>query len=92
VAMLAMTLAIVYGRELGRPLGLLVIELARVAAVAVVAFGPPGIAAAALAGPGWDVAATIVGAAAFLVLLRARLPRNWELVLRIAAPLRTRGA
>jgi hypothetical protein len=25
-------------------------------------------------------------------MLRARLPRNWELVLRIAAPLRTRGA
>jgi len=92
VAMLAMTLAIVYGRELGRPLRLLVIELARVAAVAIVAFGPPGIAAAALGGPGWDVAATIVGAAAFLVLLRARLPRNWELVLRIAAPLRARGA
>jgi hypothetical protein len=92
VAMLAMTLAIVYGRELIRPLGLLVVELARVAAVAAVAFGPPGIVAAALGGPAWDVAATVVGAAAFLVLLRARLPRNWELVLRIAAPLHTRGA
>jgi hypothetical protein len=92
VAILAMTLGIVYGRELMRPLGLLVVELARVVAVAAVAFGPPGIVAAALGGPGWDVAATLVGAAAFLVLLRARLPRNWELVLRIAAPLHTRGA
>ncbi|MGH2979145.1 MAG: lipid II flippase MurJ [Solirubrobacterales bacterium] len=92
VAMLAMTLAIVYGRELARPLRLLVVELARVAAVAAVAFGPPGIIAAALGGPGWDIASTIVGAAVFLVLLRARLPGNWELVLRIAAPLRARGA
>jgi peptidoglycan biosynthesis protein MviN/MurJ (putative lipid II flippase) len=92
VAMLAMTLAIVYGRALGRPLGLLVVELARVAGVAAAAFGPPGIAAAALGGPGWDVAAAIVGSALFVIVLRARLPDNWELVLRIAAPLRGRGA
>jgi hypothetical protein len=92
VVMLALTLAIVYGRELVRPLGALVVELARVVAVAAVAFGPPGAAAAALGGPGWDVAATIAGAVAFLLLLRASLPQNWELVLRIAEPLRTRGA
>jgi peptidoglycan biosynthesis protein MviN/MurJ (putative lipid II flippase) len=92
VAMLAMTLAIVYGRELWRPLGALVVELARVAAVAAVAFGPPGLAAAALGGPGWDVAAALVGSVAFLLLLRASLPRNWELVLRIAEPLRTGSA
>jgi peptidoglycan biosynthesis protein MviN/MurJ (putative lipid II flippase) len=92
VAMLAMTLGIVYGRQLGRPLGMLVVELARVVAVAVASFGPPGIVAAALGGPGWDVAAAVAGTAVFLLVLRARLPRNWELVLRIAAPLRTRGA
>jgi hypothetical protein len=92
VAMLAMTLTIVYGRQLGRPLGMLVVELARVVAVAVASFGPPGIVAAALGGPGWDVAAAVAGTAVFLLVLRARLPRNWELVLRIAAPLRTRGA
>jgi len=92
VAMLAMTLGVVYGRRLGRPLARLVAELARVVAVAAFAFGPPGIAAAALGGPGFDVAAAVVGAMLFLVVLRARLPRNWELVLRIAAPLRARGA
>jgi hypothetical protein len=92
LAMLAMTLGIVYGRTLGRPLGRLVVELGRVLAVAAVAFGPPGVAAAALGGPGWDVAAAFVGVVLFLVLLRARLPGNWELVLRIAAPLRARGA
>lgn len=91
VAMLAMTLAIVYGRRLGRPLAMLVVELARVVAVAAVSFGPPGIVAAALGGPGWDVAAAVVGSVVFGLMLRARLPRNWELVLRIAAPLRTRG-
>jgi hypothetical protein len=87
-----MMLAIVYGRHLGRPLGMLVVELARVVAVAVASFGPPGTVAAALGGPGWDVAAAVAGTAVFLLVLRARLPRNWELVLRIAAPLRTRGA
>ena len=92
LAMLAMTLAIIYGRRLGRPLGMLAVELARVVAVAAVSFGPPGIVAAALGGPGWDVAAALVGSAVFLLVLRARLPRNWELVLRIAAPLRMRGA
>jgi peptidoglycan biosynthesis protein MviN/MurJ (putative lipid II flippase) len=91
VAMLAMTLAIVYGAGLGRPLGLLAVELARVAAVAAIAFGPPGVVAAALGGPGWDVAAAVAGTIAFLLVLRARLPRNWELVLRIAAPLRARS-
>jgi hypothetical protein len=90
VAMLAMTLSIVYGRGFWRPLARLAVELARVAAAAAAAFGPPGIAAAALGGPGWDVAAAIVGAALFLAVLRARLPGNWELVLRIAAPLRAR--
>jgi len=36
--------------------------------------------------------AAVAGSVVFLLMLRARLPRNWELVLRIAAPLRTRGA
>jgi hypothetical protein len=71
---------------------MLVVELARVVAVAGISFGPPGIVAAALGGPGWDVAAAVAGSVVFLLMLRARLPRNWELVLRIAAPLRTRGA
>jgi hypothetical protein len=85
---LLLVLGLVYGRGAGAAALLLLRELLRVALPAAAVFVPLGLAAAALGGDGWLVVAVVLGLPAFALLVRAALPQHWELLTRIAEPLR----
>jgi peptidoglycan biosynthesis protein MviN/MurJ (putative lipid II flippase) len=86
VLMLVGLLAVVYG-DPRAPLAAIVAELAAPLAIGVAAFGVPWALALALDGRGFDVAAGVAGALAYLAAVRALLPGSWALVGRLMSPL-----
>jgi hypothetical protein len=89
---LLLLLAVVYGRGAGAAARLLLRELVRAALPVALVFVPLGLGALALGGGGWLVLAAALGLPLFALLVRATLPDHWELVTRIAEPLRRRPA
>jgi peptidoglycan biosynthesis protein MviN/MurJ (putative lipid II flippase) len=85
----AMTLLLwlVHRRAVLRPLTIVVRDTLVAAAAALACFGAPGLAAAALGSGFWDLAAAIVGAAAFAVVVRTALPAWADIAERMLAPL-----
>jgi peptidoglycan biosynthesis protein MviN/MurJ (putative lipid II flippase) len=77
---------LVHRRGVLRPLSIVARDTAAVAAVALVTFGIPGLAAAALGSGWWDVAAAIAGVAFFALAVRTVLPAYAAIALRMFAP------
>jgi peptidoglycan biosynthesis protein MviN/MurJ (putative lipid II flippase) len=84
---LALLAALVWGRRFPATLTLLARELGRVVVVAALAFLPLGAPAVLFGGPLAQMAAALVGVAAFAMLLRRLLPEHWGLLLRLVTPL-----
>jgi hypothetical protein len=85
--MLVGLLAIVYGRDAGRPLVAWIAEIAPAAGIAAASYGPGWCGTLLISGRAaafaWAIAATVLYAA----LLRSAVPRSWDLVVRLLAPL-----
>jgi peptidoglycan biosynthesis protein MviN/MurJ (putative lipid II flippase) len=84
-----LVLAVAFGRGLASVLAMLGRELAMVAGVGVLAFGPPA-ALGVLGGRVVQPIAALVGLGVFLALAPRALPRHWELAQRALAPLSAR--
>jgi peptidoglycan biosynthesis protein MviN/MurJ (putative lipid II flippase) len=87
ILMLVGLLAVVYGRGAGRPLAAILVELAPAAAIATVSFGAAWCGTLLVSGRAAALVWGIVGVSLYTALLRRVLPRSWELVLRLLAPL-----
>jgi peptidoglycan biosynthesis protein MviN/MurJ (putative lipid II flippase) len=87
VLMLAGLLVVVFGSQAATPLLAVVAEIGRPAAVAAVAFGLAGCLTLTVSGRAADIALAAIATAAYLGLLRALLPGQWELIRRLLAPL-----
>lgn len=86
ILMLTGLLAVVYGRDAGRPLLAAASELVAPVALATLTFGAAGVVTVVATGSAVAVAAALVASVAYVVLLRAWLPAHWELVERLLAP------
>ncbi len=75
-------LVAVYGRAAGAIGRLVIVEIARVLAVAALCFGPSGLLAAGLGGSGWQLAGAALGTAAFALVVGRLLPEHRALALR----------
>ncbi|MEA2384557.1 MAG: hypothetical protein QOH72_4528 [Solirubrobacteraceae bacterium] len=87
----SLMLWLVHGSRVHEALGIVVRETAAVAAVTVVAFGPPAVVAALLGAGLWELAAAVVGLAVFVVLLRTVLPQHAGVAMRMVAPVLPAG-
>ncbi|MEA2267547.1 MAG: hypothetical protein QOC64_157 [Solirubrobacteraceae bacterium] len=83
---MALVVGLVHGSGTARALAIVAREAAVVALACLVTFGPAALAAAALGSGAWDLAAVVVGAAAFVALLRAVLPQHAAVALRMLGP------
>ena len=85
-AILAANMTMVHRRGAATTLGVLAAETARYAALGLVAYGPPGIAAWAVGGVLAELTALLVGTAVCAGLLRLQ-PAHWGVARRMAAPI-----
>jgi peptidoglycan biosynthesis protein MviN/MurJ (putative lipid II flippase) len=92
VLFLVLICALTWRRDLAGLLLLLLRELARPLALAVVAFGPPSLLVLAVPGAATRAIAATAGLVAFGALLRSRLPEHHELLMRLARPRSGGGA
>jgi peptidoglycan biosynthesis protein MviN/MurJ (putative lipid II flippase) len=84
---MTLLLWLVHRGSVARPLTIVGRDTAVVGAAALVSFGAPGLAAAALGSGPWDLAAAIVGAGVFAVVVRTALPAYASVAERMLAPL-----
>ena len=87
ILMLVGLLGVVYGRRAGHPLLAVLTELGPPVALAAIAYGLGWCVTLAITGGPAAVAIAAVATAAYVVVLRTRLPGHWELVRRLLAPL-----
>jgi hypothetical protein len=84
---MTLLLWLVHGRRVLHPLAIVVRDAAIAAAAALVCFGLPGLGAVALGSGPWDLAAAVIGLAAFAIVVRTVLPAWAEVAERMLAPL-----
>ena len=84
---MTLLLWLVHRRGVLHALAIVVRDAAVVAVVALTCFGVPGVVAIALGSGVWDLGATIVGAGAFALVVRALLPGWADVADRMLAPL-----
>ena len=80
-------LLVVYGRDIRSPVLAVIAEILPPAAVTAITFGVAASLTLVVPGRLGAVALAAVGASAYVALLRKLLPRNWELVRRLLAPI-----
>jgi hypothetical protein len=78
---------LVHGSDAPRAVAIVVRECAVLDVACLVAFGPVGLAAAALGSGAWDLLAAIAGLGLYAVILRGALPEHAAIAHRMLAPL-----
>ena len=86
---MALIVGLVHGGGAGGALAIILREACVAALACLVAFAPVGIAADALGSGLWDLAAAVVGGAAFVVIVRVALPEYAAVAGRMLGPLLT---
>jgi peptidoglycan biosynthesis protein MviN/MurJ (putative lipid II flippase) len=83
---MALVIGLVHRGGAPRALAIVARETAVVALACAVSFGPAGLAAAALGSGAWDLAAVVVGAVVFVLILRGLLPQYAAVAHRMLGP------
>jgi len=83
---MALVTWLVHRRGTARALGIVARDVALVGLACAVAFGVPALAAAALGGGLWQLAAAVTGLAAFLVVVHVALPQHAAVAHRMVDP------